>query len=210
MTTTVVIATHNVGKLREFESMRAALVKDFPSLAEIEFASLGDWAGEPPEETGDTFLANALIKARAATALTGLPAIADDSGLEVDDLDGAPGVYSARYAGPQADSEANNAKLLRELAKKPQSKRLARFVCTLALLRSPQDTNPITAEGFWHGKIVWHPRGAHGFGYDPLFFVPKYNCVAAELPLAIKNRISHRAQALTDLLCQLGNEPLSL
>lgn len=205
MTTTLVIATHNLGKLREFEAMRKAMIPDFPALADITFASLRDWGGEPPEETGDTFLANALIKARAATALTGLPAIADDSGLEVNDLNGAPGIYSARYAGPDANSEANNAKLLMELANKPHAKRLARFVCTLAMVRSPDDDKPLAAEGIWEGKIVRHPRGTRGFGYDPLFFVPKYNCVAAELPEAIKNRLSHRAQALTKLLQQLGH-----
>lgn len=205
MTTTLVIATHNLGKLREFEAMRTAMIPDFPALADIAFAPLGDWGGEPPEENGDTFLANALIKARAATALTGLPAIADDSGLEVAALGGAPGIYSARYAGPDADDTANNTRLLNELAKIPQADRSARFVCTLAMLRSAEDTTPLTAEGFWPGEILDAPRGSEGFGYDPLFYVPEHNCAAAELPAEIKNRISHRARALTDLMRQLGN-----
>lgn len=205
MTTTLVIATHNLGKLREFEAMRTAMIPDFPALADIALAPLGDWGGEPPEENGDTFLANALIKARAATALTGLPAIADDSGLEVAALGGAPGIYSARYAGPDADDTANNTRLLNELAKIPQADRSARFVCTLAMLRSVEDTSPLTAEGFWPGEILDAPRGSEGFGYDPLFYVPEYNCAAAELPAEIKNRISHRARALTDLMRQLGN-----
>ena len=205
MTTTLVIATHNLGKLREFEAMRTAMIPDFPALADIAFAPLGDWGGEPPEENGDTFLANALIKARAATALTGLPAIADDSGLEVAALGGAPGIYSARYAGPDADDTANNTRLLNELAKIPQADRSARFVCTLAMLRSTEDTTPLTAEGFWPGEILDAPRGSEGFGYDPLFYVPEHNCAAAELPAEIKNRISHRARALTDLMRQLGN-----
>jgi XTP/dITP diphosphohydrolase len=205
MTTTLVIATHNVGKLREFEAMRAAMIPDFPALANIEFVPLGDWGGEPPEENGDTFLANALIKARAATALTGLPAIADDSGLEVMALDGAPGIYSARYAGPDADDVANNSRLLNELEKLPQADRSARFVCTLAMLRSAQDATPLTAEGFWPGEILDAPRGSEGFGYDPLFYVPEHQCAAAELPAEIKNRISHRARALTELMRQLGH-----
>ncbi len=205
MTTTLVIATHNVGKLREFEAMRAAMIPDFPALANIEFVPLGDWGGEPPEENGDTFLANALIKARAATALTGLPAIADDSGLEVMALDGAPGIYSARYAGPDADDVANNSRLLNELEKLPQADRSARFVCTLAMLSSAQDATPLTAEGFWPGEILDAPRGSEGFGYDPLFYVPEHQCAAAELPAEIKNRISHRARALTDLMRQLGH-----
>jgi XTP/dITP diphosphohydrolase len=205
MTTTLVIATHNLGKLREFEAMRAAMIPDFPALADIEFVPLADWGGEPPEENGDTFLANALIKARAATALTGLPAIADDSGLEVAALGGAPGIYSARYAGTDADDATNNARLLHELAKLPQAPRSARFVCTLAMLRSAKDSTPLTAEGFWPGEILDAPRGSEGFGYDPLFYVPEHNCAAAELPAEIKNRISHRARALTDLMRQLGN-----
>lgn len=205
MTTTLVIATHNLGKLREFEAMRTAMIPDFPALADIAFAPLGDWGGEPPEENGATFLANALIKARAATALTGLPAIADDSGLEVAALGGAPGIYSARYAGTDADDATNNARLLHELAKLPQADRSARFVCTLAMLRSVKDTTPLTAEGFWPGEILDAPRGSEGFGYDPLFYVPEHNCAAAELPSEIKNRISHRARALTDLMRQLGN-----
>jgi len=205
MTTTLVIATHNLGKLREFEAMRTAMIPDFPALADIAFAPLGDWGGEPPEENGDTFLANALIKARAATALTGLPVIPDDSGLEVMALGGAPGIYSARYAGPDADDAANNTRLLNELAKYPQADRTARFVCALAMLRSAEDAAPMTAEGFWPGEILDAPRGTEGFGYDPLFYVPEHNCAAAELSSGIKNRISHRARALTDLMRQLGN-----
>ncbi|ACX97131.1 RdgB/HAM1 family non-canonical purine NTP pyrophosphatase [Halothiobacillus neapolitanus] len=205
MTTTLVIATHNLGKLREFEAMRLSLMPRFSALANIEFVPLTDWAGEPPEEDGDTFFENALIKARSAAALTGLPAIADDSGLEVVGLDGAPGIYSARYAGPDADDAENNQRLLQELAKRPQADRSARFVSTLAMVRTADDSAPLLAEGFWHGQIVDTPRGATGFGYDPLFYVPDRNCTAAELPASIKNRISHRAQALIELMRQLSN-----
>lgn len=208
MITTLVIATHNLGKFHEFEAMRLSLMPRFSALAHIEFVPLTDWAGEPPEEDGDTFFENALIKARSASALTGLPAIADDSGLEVVGLDGAPGIYSARYAGPDADDTANNQRLLQELAKRPQANRAARFVSTLAMVRTANDSAPILAEGFWHGEIVDTPRGSTGFGYDPLFFVPDRNCTAAELPASIKNRISHRARALADLMRQLGNTRL--
>lgn len=205
MTTTFVIATHNSGKLREFEAMRLSLMPRFPALATIELVPLSDWPGDPPEEDGDTFFENALIKARSAAALTGLPAIADDSGLEVVGLDGAPGIYSARYAGPDADDAANNQRLLQELAKRPQADRAARFVSTLAMVRTANDPAPILAEGFWQGHIVDTPRGATGFGYDPLFYVPDRHCTAAALPASIKNRISHRAQALIELMRQLSS-----
>lgn len=206
--TSIVIATHNLGKLREFEALRAAMSTAFPALANLNFLPLSDWQGTPPEEDGDTFQANALIKARAAAALTGLPALADDSGLSVDALGGAPGIYSARYAGESATDVENNHKLQRALADTPESSRSARYICALALVRHPDDTTPLMAEADWPGQMLIEPRGTFGFGYDPFFFSVEHNQTAAQMPSELKNSISHRARAMTRLLTQLGRTSL--
>jgi XTP/dITP diphosphohydrolase len=192
----LVIATGNVGKLREFRSLLAGLPFELTSSAELELPS--------PEETGDTFLANALIKARHAASLSGSAAMADDSGLEVDALNGAPGIYSARYAGAGADDPANNAKLLGALAGLSREQRGARYRCALVLVESAVDAEPLIAEADWEGFILDAPRGTGGFGYDPYFWLPELNKTAAELEPADKNRLSHRGKALRALREQLA------
>ena len=159
---------------------------------------------EPPEETGPTFIENALIKARAASAASGLPALADDSGVVVDALGGAPGVCSARYAGAGATDADNIAKLLESLEGVAAPERSAAFVCVIACLRHARDPRPIVCEGVWEGRILDVPRGAGGFGYDPVFFVEALGRTAAELSRAEKNAVSHRGQALAQLLERLG------
>jgi len=153
----------------------------------------------PPPEDGDSFVANALIKARHAAAASGLPAIADDSGLEVDALGGRPGLHSARYANQPGDDGANNEKLIRELAGVPAARRAARYRCAMAFVRDAGDAAPIIAEAAWEGAIATTPRGAGGFGYDPYFIVAGGDRTAAEMPAAEKNRVSHRGQALVAL-----------
>jgi XTP/dITP diphosphohydrolase len=191
----LIIATGNPGKLREFE----ALLEGLP-FAPVSQASVGVVA---PEETGTTFFANALLKARHAAAATGEAAIADDSGLEVDALGGAPGVYSARYAGSGADDAANNAKLLAALAGMPPARRRARYQCILVYLDGPDDPAPLSAVGTWEGFIVDAPRGAGGFGYDPYFWLPDLERTAAELDPGEKNRLSHRGRAMRELRAKL-------
>lgn len=185
----IVIATGNRGKLREIASLLADLG--------LEVVAQADLGVEPPEETGTTFVENALQKARHAARETGLPAIADDSGLVVAALDGRPGVWSARYAGPGADDSANNARLLRELD--GVRDRRAYFHCAAVFVRDAQDPNPIVAEASWHGEIAETEAGAGGFGYDPLFRVPGRGCTSAELTAAEKNELSHRGQAMRAL-----------
>lgn len=192
----VVLATGNAGKLREMQQVLAPL--QFDVVAQSEFAV------PDADETGLSFVENAIIKARHAASLTGLPAIADDSGLEVDALDGAPGIYSARYAGSADRSDAaNNAKLLTELAARGVKNATARFQCVLVFMRHANDPVPVIAQGSWEGFILDAPRGSGGFGYDPLFFVPGENCASAELPAARKNILSHRGQALVKLAALL-------
>jgi XTP/dITP diphosphohydrolase len=187
----LVLASGNAGKLAE---LRELLGGDFARLrAQSEFG-VAD-----AEETGLTFIENALLKARHAARATGLPALGDDSGLCVDALGGAPGLYSARYGGVHGDSARNIARLLRELDGVPDAARTARFHCVLALLRSADDPQPIVVEGRWEGRILQAPRGARGFGYDPVFVDPVHGCSAAELDPAVKNAISHRGQALAAL-----------
>lgn len=187
----LVLASSNAGKLAE---LRELLSDSGLSLhAQSEFG-VGDAI-----ESGASFVENALIKARHASAATGLPALGDDSGLLVDALGGAPGLYSARYAGAHGDVPANNALLLQRMAGVPAPERRAHFYCVLALLRSPTDPQPIIAEGIWPGFILESPRGERGFGYDPLFFDPAQQLGAAEMEPALKNRISHRGQALARL-----------
>jgi XTP/dITP diphosphohydrolase len=192
----LVIATGNLGKLREFRSLLAGLPFELTSSAELKLPS--------PEETGATFLANALLKARYAANLSASAAVADDSGLEVDALNGAPGIYSARYAGEGADDAANNAKLLRALAGIPHEQRRARYRCALVFIQSAADAAPLIAEADWQGFILDAPRGAGGFGYDPYFWLPELGKTAAELPPSEKNRLSHRGKALCALREQLA------
>jgi XTP/dITP diphosphohydrolase len=192
----LVIATCNLGKLREFRSLLAGLPFELTSSAELKLSS--------PEETGATFLANALLKARHAASLSGSAAVADDSGLGVDALGGAPGIYSARYAGVGADDAANNAKLIHALAGLPQERRRARYHCALVFVKSAADPKPLIAEADWQGFILDAPRGAGGFGYDPYFWLPDLGKTAAELPPAEKNRLSHRGRALRVMRDQLA------
>ena len=193
----VVLASSNPGKLSELR----ALLKP-AGLQVVPQDALGV---EPPEETGVTFVENALIKARAACAATGLPALADDSGVVVDALGGAPGVRSARYAGEGASDADNLARLLEALAGVDPPERGAAFVCAIVYLRHAQDPCPIVCEGVWRGRILDAPRGDGGFGYDPVFFVETLGRTAAELSRAEKNAASHRGQALSQLLDRLGS-----
>jgi XTP/dITP diphosphohydrolase len=184
----LVLASGNAGKVVELEQLLAGSgVQLVPQTA----LGVSD-----AEETGLTFVENALIKARHAARVTGLPALADDSGICVDALGGAPGLYAARYAGKHGDSAANNAKLLHELAGVPTEKRSAYFIAVLVALRHADDPAPLIAEGRWHGRILEAPRGTGGFGYDPLFLPAGHDLGAAELEPALKNRLSHRGQAL--------------
>ena len=191
----LVVASNNPGKLREFGEMLAPLGWETIPQKELGVSEC--------EEPHGTFVENALAKARHASASTGLPALADDSGLAVDFLGGAPGIYSARYADGQGDA-ANNAKLLDALKNVPDAERGAQFVCALALVRHADDPLPILCEGLWHGRILTAASGAHGFGYDPLFWVPERNCSSAELSPVEKNQLSHRARAMVLLRQRLG------
>lgn len=193
----LVLASHNAGKLRELRAMLADLPMQIVSAAE---AGVGD-----VPETGLTFVENALIKARAACQASGLPAIADDSGLIVDALGGAPGLYSARYAGSPTDDAANNAKLLHDLRDVPAARRTARFFAVIVLLRHATDPQPLICEGRWEGVILDAPRGSNGFGYNPVFLDPAHGLTAAEMEPALKNTLSHRARALQQLGQQLGS-----
>jgi XTP/dITP diphosphohydrolase len=194
MTRRVVLASSNVGKLREFAALLAVLDLEVIAQSELDIAA----AAEPHL----TFLENALAKARHASKFSGLPALADDSGLCVSALKGAPGVHSARFAGPTADDAANNAELLRRL--QDHGDRRAHYTCVLVAVASADDPEPLVADAHWQGEILQSPRGAGGFGYDPLFFVPERGCTAAELPAEEKNRISHRGQALRELVRRLA------
>lgn len=187
----IVLASANRGKLAEF----SALLDD-SGFDVVPQASLGV---VDIEETGFSFVENALLKARHAARITGLPALADDSGLCVSHLDGAPGLYSARYAGEHGDAAANNAKLLSELDGVPTERRGAFFICVLALLQHADDPAPLLAEGRWHGRMLAEPCGAQGFGYDPLFLPHGQTASAAQLDPALKNQLSHRGQALAQL-----------
>lgn len=191
----VVLASSNAGKVREINQLLANI--------EIEAVPQSAFGVLEAEETGLTFVENAIIKARHACHHTGLPAIADDSGLEVDALHGAPGIYSARYAGPEASDARNLDKLLHELERVPEAGRSARFQCLMVYMRHPQDPTPIICQGTWDGRILFAPRGSGGFGYDPVFYVPGEDRSSAELPPEVKNRLSHRGQALQKLLQSL-------
>jgi XTP/dITP diphosphohydrolase len=190
-----VLASGNAGKVREFAALLAA--------RDIQVVPQSDFGIVTPDETGTTFLDNALLKARHAASAAGLPALADDSGLEVDALDGRPGVHSARYAGEQASDAENLSLLLHELAGVPDERRTARYRCVLVWVREAADPAPLIASGVWEGRVLTAPRGAGGFGYDPLFQPQGLALSAAQLPAAQKNQLSHRAQALRALLAAL-------
>jgi XTP/dITP diphosphohydrolase len=190
-----VLASGNAGKVREFAALLAA--RDIEVVAQTDFGIV------TPEETGTTFLDNALLKARHAAAASGLAALADDSGIEVDALAGRPGVWSARYAGGQASDADNLNLLLRELAAVPAERRTARYRCVLVWVREAADPAPLIASGVWEGRVLTAPRGTGGFGYDPVFQPEGFAVSAAELPAAQKNTLSHRAQALRALLAAL-------
>lgn len=190
----LVLASGNAGKLRELSALLAPL-----SIECVPQAALGIAEAAEPHHT---FLENALAKARHASAASGLPALADDSGLSCVALDGAPGVRSARFAGPAATDAENNAELLRQLASK--SERAGHYTCVLVALRSADDPEPLIAEGRWHGRIIDTPRGSGGFGYDPYFLIPELGLTAAELSAAQKNRVSHRGLAMALLADQIA------
>jgi XTP/dITP diphosphohydrolase len=187
----LVLASGNAGKVVELEQLLAG--------SGVQLVAQTQLGVSDADETGLTFVENALIKARHAARATGMPALADDSGICVNALDGAPGLYAARYAGTHGDSAANNAKLLRELDGVPAEQRQAYFIAVLVVLRHADDPAPLIAEGRWHGRILEAPRGTGGFGYDPLFLPDGYDVSAAELDPALKNRLSHRGQALAIL-----------
>ena len=187
----LVLASSNAGKLAELRPLLAG--------TGLELVAQSDLGVQDAIEDGLTFVENALIKARHACRQTGLPALADDSGIVVDALGGAPGLISAHYAGVHGDGPGNIARVLRELEGVPDARRGARFVCTLVLLRHAEDPQPISAEGRWEGRVLHAPRGTGGFGYDPIFFDPVLGAGAGELPPDVKNRVSHRGQALAVL-----------
>jgi XTP/dITP diphosphohydrolase len=189
----LVLASNNPGKLREFAALLASV--DFEVLPQAQFNV------PEAEEPHFTFVENAIAKARHAARLTGLPALADDSGICVDALGGAPGVFSARFAGEPKSDQRNNEKLIADLA--GQANRRAHYYCILVFVRHADDPQPIIAEGEWHGEIIDVPHGANGFGYDPYFWLPEFGCTAAELAADKKNAISHRGKALAVLIGKL-------
>jgi XTP/dITP diphosphohydrolase len=192
----IVLASNNKGKVREIGQLLAGL--------DMEVVPQSEYGVVDIEETGLSFVENAILKARNASQHTGLPAIGDDSGLEVDALNGAPGIYSARYSGVDASDADNLQKLLRELKSLGTVARNARFQCLMVYVRHALDPTPLICQGTWEGLIVDTPQGDNGFGYDPIFFVPTDNCTAAQLPAERKNMLSHRGQALTCLLDKLA------
>lgn len=191
----VLIASNNLGKIREIAAI----------LAELDIVVVGQKELGIPEveETGVTFIENALIKARHASVHSGLPALADDSGLEVDVLGGRPGVYSARFAGTSATDAENNRHLMGLLKDRGSEALTARFRCVMVYLRHPEDPSPVVGQGVWEGEIILEPRGQGGFGYDPYFWVPQAGCTVAEMGETEKNRMSHRGAALRALTCAL-------
>ncbi|MCK4865900.1 MAG: XTP/dITP diphosphatase [Gammaproteobacteria bacterium] len=191
----IVLASNNKGKVREFGEMLSTI--------NMEVLPQATFNIEDADETGLTFVENAIIKARHASAIAGLPAIADDSGLEVDFLKGAPGIYSARYSGKGATDEKNLLKLLDALKDVPEEKRTARFQCVLVYMQHENDPTPIICQGTWEGVILTEPQGENGFGYDPIFYVPTHKCSSAQLNAEEKNKLSHRGQALKKLLAAL-------
>jgi len=185
----IVLASGNKGKIKEIQ----ALLNNYTIITQQEFNI------QEAEETGSTFVENAIIKAKNAALHSNLPAIADDSGLIVDTLNGAPGVISARFAGPQANDQDNLQKLLKDMEGIPEAQRTARFICVIVLMRHANDPFPIITQASWEGIILPNAQGTNGFGYDPIFWLPTENCSSAELPASRKNQLSHRGQALREL-----------
>lgn len=192
----VVLASNNAGKVREINQILAGL--------DIEVVPQAEFSIPEAEETGLSFVENAILKARHAAQLSGLPAIADDSGLEVDALQGAPGIYSARYAGVGASDADNLNKLLEALQGVPESARTARFQCLMVFMRHGEDPTPLICQGTWEGRILESAQGNNGFGYDPVFYVPERDCSSAQLDAETKNRLSHRGKALKQLLAAMA------
>ncbi len=188
----IILASSNKGKLKEINQLLSG--------AELDVVSQSEFNITDADETGLTFVENAIIKARHASAHAKLPAIADDSGLEVDALNGAPGIYSARYAGEGTTDQKNLEKLLQELKDVPEEQRTARFQCLMVYMRHENDPTPLICQGTWEGRILFEPKGTNGFGYDPVFYVPTHDCSSAELEPDLKNSLSHRGQALTKLV----------
>ena len=191
----IVLASSNPGKVREFNQLLAIL--------DLHVQPQGEHGVVDVEETGLSFVENAILKARNAAQHTGLAAIADDSGIEVDALDGAPGIYSARFAGEGASDQANLERLLAELEGIPEAQRSARFQCLMVFMKHAHDPTPLICQGTWEGRILPAARGDNGFGYDPVFYVPTHDCSSAELPAELKNALSHRGQALRKLAAAL-------
>ena len=195
MSQRIILASNNPGKVREIGQLLAD--------QDIEVLPQNNFDVPEAEETGLTFVENAILKARNAAHYTGLPAIADDSGIEVDALKGAPGIYSARFAGVGASDEDNLQKLLQELKNVPEDKRSARFQCLMVYLRHENDPTPLICQGTWEGRILFEPTGTGGFGYDPVFYVPEHDCASAALAPEVKNQLSHRGKALRQLVATL-------
>jgi len=191
MSRRIVLATGNLGKVKEMSEILAPF--DLQIIPQSEFAV------PEADETGLTFVENAIIKARNAAAHTGLAAIADDSGLEVDVLKGAPGIYSSRFAGDDAASQDNLIKLMADMKDVPEEKRTARFQCLMVYMEHENDPTPLICQGTWEGRLLFEQRGENGFGYDPVFYVPTHDCTSAELSKEVKNQLSHRGQALRQL-----------
>jgi XTP/dITP diphosphohydrolase len=192
----IVLASNNAGKVREINQLLAS--------EQIEVVPQKAFDIPDAVEDGLSFVENAIKKARHAAALSGLPAIADDSGIEVDALNGAPGIYSARFAGIGASDQENLQKLLEMVKDVPDESRSARFQCLMVYMRHSEDPTPIICQGTWEGCLLHQPQGENGFGYDPIFFVPTHGCSSAELPPEVKNSISHRGQALQKILQALA------
>lgn len=191
----IVLATGNAGKVREFAQLLAEFDAEIIPQTQLKVSNV--------PETGLTFVENALIKARHAAEITGLPAIADDSGIEVDALNGAPGIYSARFAGENATDFDNNQLLLQQLQAIPEAERTARYHCVIVYLRHALDPTPLICHGIWEGRVLTAPQGENGFGYDPLFLIPAQQCTAAQMPSDLKNKLSHRGQAMRELQAAL-------
>lgn len=192
----VALASSNPGKLRELSELLEGRGIELVPQSDLGVAAIA--------ETGASFVENAIHKARNAASILGMPALADDSGLVVDALNGAPGIHSARFSGPEGTDATNIQKLLRLLEGVPDSKRGACFYCVIVYMRSAEDPMPIVCEGKWRGSILSAPRGAGGFGYDPVFYAPEFDCAAAELDSARKHTVSHRGKALRSLVARLG------
>ncbi len=192
----IVLASNNAGKLREINQLLAS--------EQIQVVPQRDFNIPDAVEDGLSFVENAIKKARHASSLSGLPAIADDSGIEVDALNGAPGIYSARFAGADASDEENLLKLLERLTDVAEEKRTARFQCLMVYMRHAEDPTPVICQGTWEGRILFEPQGENGFGYDPVFYVPSHDCSSAELSPEVKNSLSHRGKALQMLLQTLS------